>query len=108
MNVLVSLGTSLTFGYSMAVTIFAALSPKFFGYHNCKAPPSSYFEAPCMVITFLLLGKTLEAWAKRKTSESLRDLLRLQPVQAHLLPGGGGEAEAETTPVELLEIGDTL
>jgi len=63
-----------------------------------------------MVITFLLLGKTLESWAKRKTSESLRDLLRLQPAKAHLLADGDRSKDAQpvTMPVELLEIGDTL
>mmetsp|Transcript_76492 Transcript_76492/g.169518 ORF Transcript_76492/g.169518 Transcript_76492/m.169518 type:complete len:987 (+) Transcript_76492:84-3044(+) len=108
MNVLISFGTSLTFGYSVAVTIFAAVSPKVFGYHSCKAPPLSYFEAPCTVITFLLVGKTLETWARGKTSESLRDLLGLQPAKAHLFLGGDMSTEPVTMPVELLELGDTL
>merc|ERR1719277_2499012 len=86
MNVLISLGTILTFSYSFAVIAFAAVNAKVFvNGHRCKAPPTSYFEAPCMIITFMLIGKSLERWAKRKTSKSLRDLMALKPAVAHLI-----------------------
>jgi len=104
MNVLVSLGAGLTFVYSVAVTIFSALAPKTFGYHHCKAPPASYFEAPCMLISFLLVGKTVESWAKSKTREALRKLLALQPSMANLLRG----SSPQTIPAELVELGDVL
>merc|ERR1719174_1732491 len=85
MNVLISLGTGLAYGYSFIVVIGALLAPQILStVHRCKAPPTSYFEAPCMVITFLLLGKSLESWAKSQTSKALRDLLALQPSVAHL------------------------
>merc|ERR1740138_1896610 len=79
---------------------------RYYGFHNCKIPPSAFFEAPSVVVTCILVGKTLETWAKRSTSRSLRDLLKLQPPTAHVLRAGG--TEAETVPVELLELGDIL
>merc|ERR1719343_1092207 len=86
MNVLISLGTGLTFFYSFGVVMFAAVNATILAnHHHCKAPPTSYFEAPCMIITFILLGKSLEAWARRKTSKSLRDLLALKPAVAYLI-----------------------
>merc|ERR1719197_1646406 len=108
MNVLVSLGTGVAFGYSLLVVIFAMIAPHIFGYHNCKSPPASYFEAPCMVISFLLIGKSLESWAKQQTSQSLRDLLALQPTVANLLPGNVGKGASEVVPAELLELGDLV
>merc|ERR1719401_1933641 len=109
MNVLITLGSGLTFSYSMIVVLFAAISPKYLGYHHCKAPPSSYFEAPCVLITFLLLGKQIEHWAKRKTSESIRELLALRPASAHLLMmDENGKETTMDIPVDLLQIGDRL
>jgi len=106
MNVLVSLGSGLTFAYSFLVISFVVVGSRYYKFHHCKIPPSAFFEAPSVVVTCILVGKTLESWAKRNTSRSLRDLLKLQPPTAHLLTAGG--TEAETVPVELLELGDTL
>jgi len=108
MNVLISLSTGLTFAYSFGVVAFAAFAPKVLGCHHFRTPPSSYFEAPCMVITFILIGKWIESWAKRQTSESLRLLLGLQPRTAHLLPQQDGIAKAENISAELIQIGDVL
>eukprot|EP00928_Gymnodinium_smaydae_P023101 TRINITY_DN1918_c6_g1_i1.p1 TRINITY_DN1918_c6_g1~~TRINITY_DN1918_c6_g1_i1.p1 ORF type:complete len:1097 (-),score=248.95 TRINITY_DN1918_c6_g1_i1:65-3355(-) len=119
MNVLISLGTGITFLYSLGVVLFVAINHHVFGnVHHCKAPPPSYFEAPCMVITFVLVGKSLESWAKRKTSQSVRDLLSLKPKLAHLLRSSGAAAGAaaaaaatsafETISVQLLELDDIL
>ncbi|CAK0869810.1 unnamed protein product [Prorocentrum cordatum] len=106
MNVLVSLGSGLTFGYSFLVIAFVVTGSRHHDFHHCKIPPSAFFEAPSVVVTCILVGKTLESWAKRKTSRCLRDLLTLQPPTAHLLLAGC--TESETVPVELLELGDTL
>lgn len=111
MNVLVSLGTGLCFVYSVAVVIFVMAGPvllgaEAWGHHNCKTPPMSYFEAPCTVITFLLLGKTLEAWAKHKTSAALRELVKLRPSTAQLL--SPDSKASEPLPAPLLELGDEV
>jgi len=106
MNVLVSLGSGLTFGYSFLVILFVVVGSRYYKLHDCKIPPSAFFEAPSVVVTCILVGKTLESWAKRSTARSLRELLKLQPPTAHLLLAGS--TEASTVPVELLELGDTV
>jgi Cu+-exporting ATPase len=71
MDVLVALGTSVTYFYSVIVT-FGLLS----------AP--TYFETSAMIITLITLGKLLEARAKGKTSLAIRKLAQLQPKIAHV------------------------
>jgi len=74
MDVLVALGTSAAYFFS----IFAAL---FHGQHL-------YFEASAVVITLVLLGKYLEAHAKARAARSLEALIRLQPSRAFVEKDG--------------------
>jgi len=67
MDVLVALGTSAAYFYSLAVWLVPLA-----GQHV-------YFEAATVVITLVLLGKLLEGRAKAKTATALRQLLSLQP-----------------------------
>ncbi len=76
MDVLVALGTSMAYLWSVVVTLF--------GWHHEHV----YFEASAAVITLVLLGKLLEARAKAGTSAALEGLLRLQPSLAHVLRDG--------------------
>lgn len=64
MDVLIALGTSMAWGYSALVTL---LSPN----HQ-----HVYFEVPAAIITLVLMGKLLEARAKRRTSAAIEQLLR--------------------------------
>lgn len=105
MNVLISLGTALCFTYSFMVT-FCMIVASHLGV-ECKAPPPSYFETPCFVITIILVGKYLEAWARGGASEALQQLLALRPHMAHFM-GEDGSYEVEDLPAQLLQIGDTL
>ncbi|CAE7037018.1 ATP7B [Symbiodinium sp. CCMP2456] len=107
MNVLISLGTVLCFLYSLMVVVLMISTTLLPGKNiECKAPPPSYFETPCFVITFVLLGKHLEAWAKNGASSALQQLLSLHPSNAHRLPKDS--MEVEDLPVQLLHLGDTL
>jgi len=72
MDVLVALGTSMAYLYSIVVTL-AGLSHQ-----------HVYFEASATIITLVLLGKILEARAKAGTTASLEALIRLQPQTAHV------------------------
>ncbi|NTV11784.1 MAG: heavy metal translocating P-type ATPase, partial [Zoogloea sp.] len=67
MDVLVALGTSVAYFYSLVVMLSGAA-----GQHV-------YFEASAVIITLVLLGKLLEAGAKARTSAALEALVRLQP-----------------------------
>ncbi len=69
MDVLIALGTSAAYLYSCAVLALAL-------------PEHVYFEAGALVITLVLLGKYLEARARRRAAQALEALVRLQPRSA--------------------------
>ena len=72
--------------------------------------PTDFFETCAMLITFILLGKYLEAVAKEKTSEALTALARLSPATALVLTldAGGQVAAEQEVPTALLQRGDLL
>ncbi len=78
MDVLVALGTSAAFGYSLY--LLASLGN--------GARGQLYFEASAVIITLVLAGKLLEARAKRGTTEAIRQLMSLRPETACLLRAG--------------------
>ena len=73
MDVLVALGTSAAYFYSVWLT---------FQFGANAAHDGLYFETSAVLITLILLGKWFEARAKGHTSEAIRKLLKLQPQQA--------------------------
>lgn len=91
MDVLVALGTSMAYLFSAAVTVFGA-------------DQHVYFEASAAIITLVLLGKLLEARAKRKTSAAIEALIKLQPKTARVLRDGN-LVEVNVTE---LKAGDTI
>ncbi|OYD53705.1 copper-translocating P-type ATPase [Thauera propionica] len=90
MDVLVALGTSMAYFYSLVVTLANR--------HDLHV----YFEASAMIITLVLLGKLMEARAKARTTAALDALLRLQPKMALVERDG----ELVEVPVESLQPGD--
>ncbi len=81
MNTLVSIGTSAAYFFSVAVTLW----PHAF----MAAGGMPYFEASALLMTFLVLGRWLEARARGGTSEAIRRLVALQPRTARIVRGGG-------------------
>jgi Cu+-exporting ATPase len=79
MDLLVSLGT--TAGWLLSVWLWLTA-------HEGHAP-HLYFEGSAVVITLVLLGKWLEARAKRQTTEAIRALHALRPDQAHWISEDG-------------------
>jgi Cu+-exporting ATPase len=71
MDLLVALGTSAAYFLSFAIMVFDLHQPV-------------YFEAGATLITLVLLGKLLEAGAKRKATSALEALFQLQPKVAHV------------------------
>ena len=90
MDVLIAMGTSAAYFYSI--------------YNLLKGIPEYYFESSAVIITLILLGKTLEAVAKGKTSEAIKKLMGLQPKTARVVRDG----EEVDIPIEKLEIGDIV
>ncbi len=75
MDVLVTLGTSAAFFFSIAAMIVSVLIPP-------HTRPSTVFETSSMLITFITLGRYLENRAKGQTSKALSRLMSLAPSMA--------------------------
>jgi Cu+-exporting ATPase len=98
MNTLVSIGTNAAYFFSVAVTLW----PHAF----MAAGAMPYFEASALLMTFLVLGRWLEARARGGTSEAIRRLVALQPRTARLAePGGERDVPiGEVLPGDLLRV----
>lgn len=94
MDLLVALGTSA--GYGLSVYLLAT--------HAGPGVPHLYFEASAVVITLVLLGKWLEARAKRHTGDAIRALQALRPDTAWVRREG---VDCQVS-VSTLAVGDLL
>lgn len=131
MDVLVTLGTSAAFFFSIAAMIVSILIPP-------NTRPSTVFETSSMLITFITLGRYLENRAKGQTSKALSRLMSLAPSMATIyadpiaaekaaedwdaaVPSGLAEkngpnphdqssnaTEEKIIPTELIEVGDIV
>ncbi|GFR40300.1 hypothetical protein Agub_g482 [Astrephomene gubernaculifera] len=112
MSLLVALGTSAAFGYSLVSLGLAAAGVGAAGGAGGAAPEGGvYFETSALIITFVLMGKWLESGAKARTADVVGSLLSLAPRTASLLllDRGSGRVLAEREiPVELIQVGDVL
>ncbi|HZP36167.1 MAG TPA: heavy metal translocating P-type ATPase [Methylomirabilota bacterium] len=98
MNTLVSIGTNAAYFWSVAVILW----PHAF----MAAGGMPYFEASAVLMTFLVLGRWLEARARGGTSDAIRRLVSLQPRVARLAgPGGDRDVPiADVVPGDLLRV----
>ncbi len=96
MNSLVALGAGAAFVYSTFVTFWPQAVPQ--GAQNV------YFEAACVIVTLILLGRFLEARAKGHTGEAIRKLAGLRAKTARVERGG----EIVEVPIEEIAVGDLL
>jgi Cu+-exporting ATPase len=92
MDVLVAMGSSAAYFYSIAVLLFPSL-----GEHV-------YFETSALIITLIKLGKMLESRAKGRTSEAIKKLMGLRPKTARVIRNG---VESDV-PVESVMLGDIV
>jgi Cu+-exporting ATPase len=98
MNALVSIGTNAAYFFSVAVTLWPH------AFMATGAMP--YYEASAVLITFLVLGRWLEARARGGASEAIRRLVGLQPRTARVVSTDGERdvAVAEIAPGDLLRV----
>ena len=94
MDVLVALGTSTAYFYSLYLMLSVHGHPM----------PHLYFESAAVVITLISVGKWLETRAKRSTSAAIRSLVALRPDRARLERGG----EYVELPLAAVTIGDVV
>ena len=93
MDTLIAIGTSAAYFYSVAATFVPALEME-----------PVFYETSALLITFVLLGKLLEARAKGRTSDSIKELMGLAAKTARVVRGG----EESDIPVEQVVVGDLV
>ena len=104
MDSLIAIGTSVAFFYSVVnFMIYYATNNSLIGLMGEKIP-DLYFETAAFLITFVVLGKFLEAKAKGRTSEAIKKLMGLQAKTARVIRNG----ETLDIPVEEVVKNDIL
>src|SRR5207302_8285055 len=94
MDLLIGLGTSAAWIYSIIVTFVPGFFPG----------SATYFETSAIIITLIQTGNLLEYITKGKASGAVHRLLSLQPTVAHVIRNGS----EISLPVEEIEVGDVL
>jgi Cu+-exporting ATPase len=94
MDTLIAMGTSTAWLYSTAVTFAPGVFPG----------AGVFFDTATMIMSFILLGKLLDAIARGRTSEAIRKLMGLQAKIARVVRNG----EEQEIPVEDVQVGDTV
>ncbi|VEI13453.1 heavy metal translocating P-type ATPase [Trueperella bialowiezensis] len=110
MDTLVSLGVLASMGWSLWALLFGGAghigyTMHMSGIHGLTGKPHLYFESAAMIVTFLLLGRYLEAKSRRSAGDALRALLELGADQAFLVSRGGAEI-GRMIPASELQVGD--
>lgn len=96
MDTLVSMGSFISFVYSVALMIQAGVEPM----HLNHLAHNLYFESAAMILALITLGKTLESYSKGKTTSAIKGLMNLAPQTVHVLVDG---VEKEISISELKE-----
>jgi Cu+-exporting ATPase len=91
MDTLVALGASAAYFYSLAELIWAAR-------------PQVYFETSATIVTLILMGRWLEARAKRRATDTIQSLITLAPKTARIVTPNG----ERDVPLDSVMPGDTL
>ena len=97
MDSLIAIGTAAAVLYSLASTVRIALG-------DFAAAGELYFETAAVIIALILLGKTLEAASKGKTSQAIKKLMGLAPKTAVILVDG----KDTEVPIAEVEVGDLV
>ncbi|MFO1151027.1 MAG: heavy metal translocating P-type ATPase [Alsobacter sp.] len=96
MNSLVAVGTAAAYGYSVVATFTSGILP--------AGTANVYYEAAAVIVTLILLGRTLEARAKGRTSEAIKRLFGLQAKAARVVRDG----VLVEVPVDDVRTGDVV
>lgn len=98
MNTLVALGTSVAYGYSAFVTLWPTLSAQW-GF-----PYNLYYETAVIIIALILIGRWLEARAKKQTGAAIKALMGLQAKTARVIRNG----VEQDIPIATVQVGDLV
>lgn len=104
MDSLIAIGTSVAFFYSLInFVLYYAATNSWVGLNGVKIP-ELYFETAAFLITFVTLGKWLEAKTKGQTSDAIKKLMGLQAKTARVLRNG----ETLDLPIDQVVKGDVV
>ena len=98
MDTLIAVGTSAAYLYSVIATLFPGI------FVAASQVVVTYFDSAVVILTLIILGKYLEAKARGKASDAIKNLIKLQAKTAHVLFNG---LEKEV-PIEEVKIGDLV
>jgi len=102
MDVLIMLGTSAAYFYSLFTMVAGIFNP------DPDYRPSLFFETSTMLMMFVSLGRYLENRAKGKTSTALTDLMSLTPSMATIYTDVPDCTQEKRIATELVQVGDTV
>lgn len=102
MDVLVMLGTSTAYFYSLFTMIAGIFNS------DPDYRPSVFFETSTMLIMFVSFGRYLENRAKGKTSAALTDLMSLTPSMATIYTDPPNCTQEKRVATDLVQVGDTV
>lgn len=97
MDALIAIGTTAAVLYGVYNTWQISIG-------RSEAVESLYFETAGVIITLILLGKSLEAVSKGRTGEAIKKLMELAPKTTLIIQNG----EEKEIPIEEVEIGDVI
>ncbi len=100
---LISLGVSVTYGYSLIAVLAPGIFPPAF--RDAAGNVAVYFEAAAIIVTLVLLGQVLELRARSETGSAITSLLGLAPKTARLVDRDRSETDI---PLEQVQVGATL
>src|SRR3954464_9765699 len=103
MYTLIGLGVGLAYAYSVIAVLFPGLFPETFREHGGTV--GTYFESAAVIVTLVNLGDLLQLRAMGRTSQAVRDLLKLAPNLAWRLKADGTEEQVKLDDVK---VGDRL
>ena len=105
MDTLVALGSSVSFGWSLAVFYQMTIAVTN-GVSNMDLMPmyhnELYFESAAMIPALITVGKMLEAMSKGRTTDALKSLMKLAPKTANVIRNG----KEETIGIDEVQTGD--
>lgn len=105
MNSLIAVGSGSAFVYGIAVLVIIAASVAVGDFTVAEGLTMElYFESAATILTLVLLGKTLEAGAKKKTVAAVEHLMELRPKTASLITPEG----EQTVDISTLKVGDVI
>ncbi|MCM3174751.1 heavy metal translocating P-type ATPase [Paenibacillus sp. MER 99-2] len=111
MDVLVALGTSAAFFYSLYLTLSSGYLPATTMDHGAMETSTAampmvelYYETSAILITLILLGKWFEAVAKGRSSQAIKSLIELAPREARVIRDG----QEVVIPASYVAVGDLV